>query len=143
MDHEISRERRLLLTAGALLFLLGLVTGLFSPTMANPRMGLSAHLEGLMNGIALIALGCAWKHLALGPAWRRTAIGLLLYGSFVNWLSVLLAALWNAGRLTPIAAPDPTATGWQETVVAFGLLSLSAAIIAAFAILVAGFWRVR
>ncbi len=30
---------------------------------ANVRMGLAAHLEGLMNGILLIALGAIWKEV--------------------------------------------------------------------------------
>ena len=42
---------------GILLFFLGLVTGLVVPMLANPRMGLSSHLEGLMNGMFLIILG--------------------------------------------------------------------------------------
>ena len=31
----------------------GFITGLFVQHMANPRMGLSAHLEGVMNGMLL------------------------------------------------------------------------------------------
>lgn len=39
------------------LFLLGLVTGLMEQHFINLRMGVSAHLEGVLNGIFLIALG--------------------------------------------------------------------------------------
>jgi len=46
-----------LLQFGYGLFLLGLLTGLGIPLLANPRMGLSSHLEGVMNGIFLIGLG--------------------------------------------------------------------------------------
>ena len=49
-----------LLIFGAGLFLLGLVTGFVGPLLANPRMGLSSHLEGLMNGTFLIAIGAIW-----------------------------------------------------------------------------------
>ena len=42
-----------------LLFLLGLITGLVVQQLENPRMGLAAHLEGLMNGTFLLALGAA------------------------------------------------------------------------------------
>lgn len=136
-------ERRLVLSAGAMLVLSGLLTGLIGPFTANPRMGLSAHLEGLMNGILLIALGAAWPHLQLTRQWRRVTLGLLLYGTFVNWLTVLAAAFWNAGRFTPIAGPAPTASDWQEAVVGFGLISLSAAMIGAFGLLTWGFWRGR
>jgi (hydroxyamino)benzene mutase len=44
-----------------LLFSLGLVTGLLAPKLANPRMGLSSHLEGLMNGMFLVLLGLIWQ----------------------------------------------------------------------------------
>jgi (hydroxyamino)benzene mutase len=39
------------------LFLFGLATGYAEEHFANMRMGLAAHLEGVMNGIFLVALG--------------------------------------------------------------------------------------
>jgi hydroxylaminobenzene mutase len=42
---------------GMFLFLLGLVTGMLETRFTNMRMGLSAHLEGVMNGIFLVVLG--------------------------------------------------------------------------------------
>ena len=45
-----------LLWHGLLLVLLGLLTGLVIPLLTNPRMGLSAHLEGVMNGVLLAVL---------------------------------------------------------------------------------------
>ena len=39
-----------LIFLGLILFLLGLIIGLFVQNMANPRMALSAHLEAVMNG---------------------------------------------------------------------------------------------
>ena len=44
---------------GMFLFLLGLLTGFVETKFANVRMGLAAHLEGVMNGIFLLALGAA------------------------------------------------------------------------------------
>jgi hypothetical protein len=35
---------------GLLLFLLGLLVGLAAPVLANPRMGVSSHIEGVLNG---------------------------------------------------------------------------------------------
>jgi (hydroxyamino)benzene mutase len=46
---------------GMFLFLLGLLTGFAEPRFANMRMGLAAHLEGVMNGTFLIALGAIWN----------------------------------------------------------------------------------
>jgi hypothetical protein len=48
---------RRLMFHGMVLFLLGLGTGFAEQHFANVRMGLAAHLEGLMNGIFLLALG--------------------------------------------------------------------------------------
>ncbi len=45
--------------------LLGLITGLLEQRFTNVRMGLSAHLEGVMNGILLLALGAAWNEVQL------------------------------------------------------------------------------
>jgi hypothetical protein len=43
------------------LFLLDLLIGFADRQVTNPRMGLAAHLEGLMNGTCLIALGAVWQ----------------------------------------------------------------------------------
>ena len=56
MDTADNRGR-VLMRLGAILFLSGLVIGLVAWQLANPRMGLSSHLEGVMNGTFLIAVG--------------------------------------------------------------------------------------
>ena len=58
-------QKRRLMWHGMLLFLLGLITGLLEQRFTNVRMGLSAHLEGVMNGILLLALGAAWNEVRL------------------------------------------------------------------------------
>jgi hydroxylaminobenzene mutase len=57
--------QRRLIWHGTFLFLLGLITGFAESSFANVRMGLAAHLEGLMNGIFLVALGSAWAKIRL------------------------------------------------------------------------------
>lgn len=49
-----------LVQLGILLSLLGLLTGLVIPQLANLRMGLASHLEGILNGIFLVILGLLW-----------------------------------------------------------------------------------
>jgi (hydroxyamino)benzene mutase len=49
--------RRRLLFHGITLFLIGLLTGLAEQHFTNVRMALAAHLEGVMNGILLLAVG--------------------------------------------------------------------------------------
>jgi len=48
--------KRRLLWNGMFLFLLGLLTGFIEPKFSNPRMGLAAHLEGVMNGTLIVSM---------------------------------------------------------------------------------------
>lgn len=59
--------KRRLIWHGMFLFLLGLLTGLVEPQFTNVRMGLAAHLEGVMNGILLMVLGAIWPEVKLSP----------------------------------------------------------------------------
>lgn len=130
-DHSpaASRSHRLL-QLGFALFLLGLLTGFLVPALANPRMALSSHLEGVLNGIFLVALGLVWPRLVLGPRAAAVTFWLAIYGTFANWGATLLAAAWGAGRSMPIAAGSHAGTSGQESLILFLLLSLSAAMVA-------------
>lgn len=94
---------RYLIAAGVTLFLLGLITGFAIPALANPRMGLSGHLEGVMNGTFLIAIGAVWSKMTLSALLQRVTFWLLIYGTYANWLFVNLAAMFGTGEMTPIA----------------------------------------
>lgn len=78
-----------LLQLGVALFLLGLLTGLAVPGLANPRMALASHLEGLMNGLFLIALGLMWPRVALSARLASVTFWLACYGTFANWAATL------------------------------------------------------
>ena len=69
---------------GLALFILGLLTGFLLPLMANARMGLSSHLEGIMNGLVLVVLGLLWPRLQLGAGSQKVAYYLALYGTYTN-----------------------------------------------------------
>ena len=56
-------------TLGLVLFLVGLLTGFAVPTLKNPRMALSSHLEAVLNGMFLVLLGLLWPHIDLAKAW--------------------------------------------------------------------------
>ncbi len=122
-----------------LLFLLGLVTGLVVPLVANPRMGLSAHLEGLMNGTFLLALGSAWPRARLSPRVAKAAFGTALYGAYANWTSTTVAAALGTAALTPLAAGTHRGQQWQEALVTFGFGSVALAMLLASALLLWGF----
>lgn len=129
---------RTLLWFGVLLFLLGLLTGLVTGAMSNPRMGLSSHLEGVLNGMFLVVLGLLWGRLRLSARWLTALFWLALYGTYVNWASTLAAAVFGTGRTTPIAGAGRHGAGWQENLVDAGLYSLSVAMLAVCLITLVG-----
>lgn len=134
---------RRLIAFGALLFLLGLVSGLLMGLATNPRMALSAHMQGLTNGTFLIAIGAVWERIRLPEPLQRLTFWALLVGAGLNWLTVQLAALWGTGRLTPIAGAGFQGKAWQEMIVSTGLLVVTVAMLLAGVLIVAGFVRRR
>jgi hydroxylaminobenzene mutase len=117
------------LQLGIFLFLMGLVTGFGLPLMENPRMGLASHLEGVLNGVFLVVLGLMWHRVQLSVTAQRVAFGLVVYGTFANWMATLLGAIWGAGTMMPIAGLGHQGTSIQESVIGLLLFSLSAAML--------------
>jgi (hydroxyamino)benzene mutase len=128
----------LLLQIGTILFMIGLITGFIVPRLKNPRMGLASHLEGILNGIFLIVLGLLWQKLSVSDTLLRVTFWLAIYGSFANWLATLLAAMWGAGSMMPIAAMGNKGSTIQELVVGFLLATLSMAMISVCVIVIIG-----
>jgi (hydroxyamino)benzene mutase len=124
-------SNRQMMWSGMLLFLLGLVTGLLEQRFTNMRMGLSAHLEGVMNGTFLIALGAIWSEVRLSPPAKAIAFWIALYGTYANWFFTTLGAVLGTAAANPITSAGHHGQPWQESLVAAGLLSVSFAIIAA------------
>ena len=118
-----------LIFLGVLLFLLGLVVGLIIPILANPRMGLSSHLEGVMNGMFLILLGLIWNKVSLSPKLLKITFWMAIYGTFVNWFGILFAAVFDAGEMLGIVAEGKKGTPLAEGIVTFSLLSLTVAML--------------
>ncbi len=129
-----------LLFLGILLFLFGLLIGLFVPMMTNQRMGLSAHLEGIMNGMFLVILGLIWNKLVLNDKWLTSAFWLILYGSFANFVAVSVAAFTGAGKMMPLAG-GKEGTSVVEGLISFLLISLALAMIFVCLIVLAGLLR--
>jgi len=118
-----------LIFLGILLFLLGLIVGLIVPLFANPRMGVSSHIEGVLNGILLIVLGLIWHKIDLSPRWLKITFGLAVYGTYANWAGILIAAIFNAGKMLGIAANGQEGNPIAEGLVTFSLISLSIAML--------------
>lgn len=137
------RQAHNLIFYGVLLFLLGLLVGFVIPLVPNPRIALSSHMEGVMNGLFLMVLGAIWSRIALSDKWLKITFGLAVYGTFANWLGILLAALLNAGKMLPIAAPGNVGSPAAESVVTFLLVTLSIAMVAVCCAVLVGLNRGR
>lgn len=135
-----SRPRRLC-WHGIVLFLLGLIVGLVVQQFSNPRMGLAAHLEGLMNGTFLLALGAAWSHVRLSPLQEKIAFGAALYGTYANWAATTFAAAFGTAALTPLASGTHKGQPWHELLVAFGFISVALAMLLASTLILWGLRR--
>ena len=121
---------RRLMWHGMCLFLLGLLTGFAEQRFANTRMGLAAHLEGVMNGIFLLALGSVWTEVRLSPRTKGIAYWTALCGTYGNWLVTTLAAAFGTAALSPITGAGHHGQGWQESLITAGFLTIGIAIIA-------------
>ena len=102
-----------LLFHGFLLFLLGLGTGLVAYQLENPRMGVSAHLEAILNGVFLVGLGLAWTRLHLAPRLRAVCFWAALVGAYANWGIPLFSAVVGASQPILVGAGHQAAS-WQE-----------------------------
>jgi len=129
---------RRLMWHGMFLLLIGMLTGLVEPSFTNVRMGLAAHLEGLMNGILLIALGAAWTEVRLAPRRKTIAYRTALYGTYVNWLFTTVAAVLATGALSPVLGAGHGAPAWQERLVTAGFLSAIVSIFTATILILLG-----
>ena len=134
----MSDRGRRLLRAGMVLCLLALLTGLAIPAFANPRMGLAAHVGGLMNGMFLLIVGLAWKELELGQRAQTATFLVLVVGTYGNWASSVGAAVWGTASLTPIAGAGFGVARFQETAVTIGLASVGVAMLAGVMALLVG-----
>ena len=126
----MEETQRRLMWHGMFLFLLGLVTGFAEQHFANTRMGLAAHLEGVMNGILLVALGAAWRGVRLSPLPKAFAYWTALCGTYGNWLVTTLAAVFGTAALSPITGAGHSGQPWQERVVTVGFLTVGVTIVA-------------
>ena len=91
--REFSRQ---LCWHGALLFLLGLLVGGLVGTFANPRMGLSAHLAAVQNGMFLLIAGLLWPRLQLQAGRERAARVLGISSMYAISAALFLSAvIWK------------------------------------------------
>ena len=98
MDIDVLRRR--LAWAGAWLFAVGMVTGLWAAavltekvTVAIPRLALAAHLNALLGGLWLIAVASTLDMLRYGATGRLRLAWLVTVPAWGNWLITLIASV--------------------------------------------------
>lgn len=138
---HVEDGKRRLLWHGMFLFLLGLLTGFVERAFANPRMGLAAHLEGVMNGIFLVALGAIWAEVRLSARLKAAAYWSALYGTYANWAFTTLAAVFGTAALSPITGAGHSGQPWQEGVVTLGFLSVGIVVVVCSMLVLGGLRR--
>lgn len=116
---------------GTTLFLLALLIGLLVPRFAVPRLALSVHLLGLMQGTFLIVLGLVWPRLHLTQAWARVGSWLVIYGCVAAWTSNVLAATWGGSTMLPLASGQARSSAFHDGIITIGLRSSAVSLVAA------------
>ena len=136
-----NNEARQLLLHGGIMTLLSLLSGFTTFFALAPRIALSSHTVGLLQGAILIAIAGAWHLLNAPPKTLNILKYTLIIGFYANWISTQLSALWSAGRSTyPINGKDMPAGAapWQDmTVSVLGFLSVLILVSAVLIILAA------
>ena len=140
-ENAQANSRRRLIWHGMFLFLLGLLIGFAEQNFSNPRMGLAAHLEGVMNGTFLIALGAVWTEVRLSPWLKGAAYWGSLYGTYTNWGVTTLAAIFGTAAMSPITGSGSSGQPWQEGLVTLGFVSVGIAIVGSSILVLSGLRR--
>ena len=130
IEDDLHVHSHRLLQAGVLLFLLALLVGLAIPRFTLPRLALSAHLLGIMQGTFLVAAGLLWPRLRFTRNQSRVAHGLALYGCAAAWIANVCGAAWGAGAsMVPMAAMGARGTALQELAIAILLRSAAVSLV--------------
>ncbi len=98
--------RRRLAGAGALLFFIGRLTGIWSAAaltgkvvVGMPRLALAAHLNGLLGGLWMVVVAWTFEFLHYdAKGLRRLAIVVAL-AAWANWLITLIASFLGVNGL--------------------------------------------
>jgi hydroxylaminobenzene mutase len=127
--------KRKLQATGAALFGVGMFTGVFSAAALTgmvkvgiPQLALAAHINALLGGLWLIALGTTLKSLHYGDRGKRRLALLTVIPAWANWAVTLLAAFLGVRGLeyTRDTANNVVAVLLQALVVLPTLLAVSA-----------------
>ena len=135
MSNQNDALRKTVASSGAVLFALGMLTGLWSAIALTgkvkvgiPHLALAAHLNALFGGLWLIALAFTMPMLSYGEAAKRRLFLATLVPAYANWLVTVLASFLGVAGLdyTGDHANDAVAFLLQATVVLPSLVATEA-----------------
>ena len=132
---------RRVLWHGTLLVLIGLATGGFLQRFASPRLALSAHVGGVMNGTLIMVVGLAWSELALSAGIARVLFWCLVGSGYLNWVGLVVAAALGTTRTTPLLGDGVPAAAWEEALVGLCLVAGAIGTLGAVGIVLFGLRR--
>ncbi len=127
--------------AGLLLLFLTALTGPLIPMLEVPKLGVVAHMHGLLNGILLLVLGSPWPRLRMHMGTSLLASWGLVVACFAVVLVVAACAVARVGGETfPVFFAGYVGSSLVELAVKIVVGTLSVVILAALgAAALAGF----
>lgn len=103
---------------GAGLLLIAVVSGFLIPRVADPLLGLAAHVQGLMNAFLLLLVGLIWSRLQIGYLASVTVYWGLIAGAYVTLIvQIACAGLGIGGSIFPLVAGGHLGTPAAERIV--------------------------
>jgi hydroxylaminobenzene mutase len=143
MKSFLPRQGWRLLQIGIILIVYSSVEGFVIPYFGSPRVGLSVHTLGALEGVLLLALGLLWPKLSLGAIASRVAFWCLLYSAVAILGAYTIAAAWGVGNETIVLAGELPhglhhGSAFQETLIKVLSYSSAPTGLAAFALVVWG-----
>jgi hydroxylaminobenzene mutase len=129
--------------AGIILFALSLLNGFMIQAVAIPRLGLSAHLIGLIGASFLIGIGSYWPRLNLGIKLSRIGMLLVVYSFWSGWAVYFFAAASGAGKMFPIASGNQSGAPFVEGLISLAMMSFALAFFVSIGIIIRGLFSAK
>ena len=89
----------------------------------------------------LILFGLIWNRINLSVKWLKITWWMVMYGTFMNWFGILIAAVFNGGKMLGIMAGGKQGSPVVEGIIGFSLVSLSIAMIVVCIVVLLGLKR--
>jgi hydroxylaminobenzene mutase len=139
-DTAETSAKKGLIWHGLVLFFIGLLSGFVIPSLKSPRIGVSAHVEAVLNGMFLILVGgIVWDRIRLSRRIAGATYWSLLYAAYGSWLFCQLAAVFGGSKMLPIAGAGNHALPWQEQLLTIGFGTVGVSFAFACGVVLYGF----